>query len=476
MTPLTPALPPARGPVRPAAAGLRPLTGPSAAEQFALDHHPVRLCAYYATLVMLFMKVSTINELLHTTIGRSLHLLYIFGPPAILGMLLCGGVPRTLRHRLSWIWVAFAAWMIVTVPFSFWVGSSARAVFSYLRDDLMMMFLLAGTIVSWKECRNAIRCAALGVTVPVLYSLLRGGGDRRAQFIDSGTIGNPNDLAAHLLLFLPFVLFVILRKGTPAIVRIAGACLAFLQLFIILRTGSRGALVATGVAALIFLLRATPRQRIATLILVPAALAAGLAFLPDETFRRLLSFSASEDSVEEALQSSRTREYLLRKSIEYTFQNPLFGVGVGQFSIVEGTLAVQAGMRGSWHVTHNSYTQVSSEAGIPALILFVAGIVCTLIVVNNVSLRARAAGHTEIQLAANWMLTGYAAFYVAVIFLSLAYGFYFPTISGLAIALHYTAEREFRAAAELKAGAKPAPRRSPYPPRRLDRISPNMSS
>ena len=40
--------------------------------------------------------------------------------------------------------------------------------------------------------------------------------------------------------------------------------------------------------------------------------------------------------------------------------HPIFGVGPGQFAEVSG----------AWHQTHNTYTQLSAEAGLPALALF----------------------------------------------------------------------------------------------------------
>jgi O-antigen ligase len=421
----------------------------------SLDADPMRRMAYLAVLCLLFMKVSTINELVHATIGRSLHLLYILGPPAFFGVIVSGGLQRTLRSRTAWLWLAFGVSMAVATPFSYWVGASVKLVFGYFRDDLAMMFLIAGTVVSWKECRNMMRACMMGALVPVLYSVARGGSSRSDQVIQFGTIANANDLAAHLLLFLLFLVFFVLRPQTKMIFRLAAAATAVLQMFLILKTGSRGGLIATGVAILIFVLRAPTRQRIIAILLMPCVVATVLTFLPAEMYNRLFSFSSSaENAVEEALQSTKSREYLLRKSIEFTLDKPVFGVGPGQFSIYEGSVAREAGDRGNWHVTHNAYTQVSSECGIPALLVFLAGIVGTFLTFLRVAKRARAVGHKEIMLAANCLLTGFAAFCVAIIFLSLAYAFYLPAMTGIAIAMYYASEREFEALGLTPAGQR----------------------
>ena len=47
-------------------------------------------------------------------------------------------------------------------------------------------------------------------------------------------------------------------------------------------------------------------------------------------------------------------------SLILTAKHPVFGVGPGQFQNITET----------WFVTHNTYTQLSSETGIPGLVLF----------------------------------------------------------------------------------------------------------
>ncbi len=90
------------------------------------------------------------------------------------------------------------------------------------------------------------------------------------------------------------------------------------------------------------------------------------------------------------------RSYLLKQSVVYTWQHPIFGVGLGQFSNFEGKSSLAEGKIGIWHETHNAFTQVSSECGIPASIFFVLGICSALFSVNRIYRRARREGDTEI--------------------------------------------------------------------------------
>ena len=73
-----------------------------------------------------------------------------------------------------------------------------------------------------------------------------------------------------------------------------------------------------------------------------------------------------------AIASTDARMRLLTKSIKYTLYHPLFGVGPGMFAVAEDKEAHANGLRhGTWQGTHNSYTQVSSELGIPGCIFYV---------------------------------------------------------------------------------------------------------
>jgi O-antigen ligase len=320
--------------------------------------------------------------------------------------------------------------------------------------------LFAGTIVTWKECRWVFTCAAVSFLIPIVFSLYYGGASDRLNLDFKGSIANPNYLAAHLLLLLAFCLFFVLRPKSPFVFRILACGVGALGLYAILRTGSRGAMIALGVGMLLLIWRSTTRQRVIMTFLAPLAIAGTLFLIPTSTLNRLTSFSPDEDSRLEAIQSSESRQYLLRKSIDFSLQHPIFGVGMGQFSLVEGMTSREAGERGNWHETHNAFTQVSSETGMPALVFFVGSIAAMLLLFNKVVKRAKAVGHAEMMVAANCAFIGAVAFCVAIFFLSLAYVFYLPALTGLAIAMNACADRELsQFAARRSTVPAPAPRR-----------------
>ncbi len=190
----------------------------------------------------------------------------------------------------------------------------------------------------------------------------------------------------------------------------------------------------------------------AALALVAILVVAIPVLLRGNAADRLASMFGGEH--QEAKESGEARSYLLKQSLIYTLQHPLFGIGLGQFPNYEGGNAVLAGKAGSWHETHNSFTEVSSECGIPAVIFFTLGIGSAMLTVNRTFRKARREGYTEIANASFCYLLSMVGFLVSITFLANAFRFYLPAMIGLAIALSTAAERE------MSASLRPGPVRA----------------
>jgi O-antigen ligase len=259
----------------------------------------------------------------------------------------------------------------------------------------------------------------------------------------SGTIGNSNDLAAHLIIVLPFLLFIAMDRKRNPLLRVATLPLMGYGVSVILGTGSRGALVALGAVFLFMILRASPRQRALTVLAAGIMTVASLALLPSATLNRLGTLFGAEDVA--AQESGESRSYLFWTSVQYTVEHPIFGVGLGQFPNFEGKTSREAGQHGNWHATHCSWTQVSSECGVPALLFFVLGIGSAVFLVHRTWRQARNQGFTEISNACFCYLIAMVGFLVAITFLANAYRFYFPAMIGLAISMCSVARRQMSA-------------------------------
>jgi O-antigen ligase len=286
---------------------------------------------------------------------------------------------------------------------------------------------------------------ALACTVNVLsgkFFTLNPDSDSRLS-LELGTIGNANDFTAHLLFVLPMVIFVFLISNRGWLRKIL--CLGVLGygIYYCAATGSRGGLVAFAAACLFILIRAPGRMRIGALAASAAMFLLVLALLPQSLLQRYGTLFTNDTDDLEAVQSTAARTHLLRASVQFTIQHPVFGVGPGEFSDYEAANAKSEGRRGAWAVTHNAYTQVSSEAGVPALLFFLAAIVMTFRTFGRVYRTARSRPELRpMAMACFCCQLSLVGFCTATLFLSLAYTMYLPTMSGLALAFSGSLERE----------------------------------
>jgi len=398
----------------------------------------MRSFAFKCALVLVFLRFSFLPETIAYLTGINTYVLYLFGPPALLGVVACGGLKRAFRYAPARFWLAFVVYMVLAVPFSSWRGDSIMVVQSYIRTNFIMLLVTAGLAMTWVECRSmmyAIASASI-INLATTHLLINHtASSERLVLLSRGMITDPNDLAAHLLLVLPFLLFIVLRRRSPIASRLIVAAAMTDGMFLVLRSGSRGGLVGLIFALTFFLIFGSGRQRVAVGIAAPVILIILITLLPGPTWKHLKSFSKGPEASEVAIASSESREYLLRKSIEYTFKKPFFGVGPGQFSYYEGEEAVGERRLGNWHDTHNAYTQISSECGIPALVFYLGAIISTFGILQKIRKKAREMHQDEIVTATFCITLGLIAYSAASMFLTLGYMFQWPAISGLVIAI-----------------------------------------
>jgi O-antigen ligase len=186
-----------------------------------------------------------------------------------------------------------------------------------------------------------------------------------------------------------------------------------------------------------------------------------------DRYRTVYTNETTSD-VSVAQESSEERYQLLLTSLKLTFQHPLLGVGPGQFQVASTDAARATNSFAHWRETHNVYTQVSSEEGIPAAFFYIAALVYCFKELGairkmyrraqasllNPSLPAPAAQNLEekyedTSTMAFCLTLSLVSFAVFGFFSSMAYLFFFPTLAGL-IAVFGRAARAELSATEMK--------------------------
>jgi O-antigen ligase len=412
------------------------------------EQNPLRQFGLWAALIFVFLRFSLLHEILAATYGLNVYALLVVAIPAVMAALFSGGWRRIKTFKLVWIWAAFGLWLFATVPFSFWKGESLFEVFSYWRVNLASILIVAGLTLTLRECFLMVNAIGIGAIINILAGRIFGGGDATRVSVGFGNIGNANDYAAHLLMVLPFLACFLLTVH-PKALRFALFPIVLYGILIGAGAGSRGGLIGLAAVLVFAFMRGPARLRSALVIIVPLFALLLSFFLSDYAKMRYASIFGDPDQqseeIRDATSSREARSYLLQESLRLSLEHPIVGVGVGQFGNYLGTSAQERGEHGTFQVTHNAYTEVSSETGIVGFLLFVAAIVSTFVMLNQLYGVARQyPGLEQVGTAAFCMMIAIVGFCTAIFFLSLAFSVYLPIVSGLAIAFTRAVNQELK--------------------------------
>ncbi len=359
--------------------------------------------------------------------------------------LLSGQPFRGLQTRIGWWWVAFLVWMVLSTPFSIWRGGSVVVLFNYVPKSYLCFFYTCAFVTTIRRCRylmyvNIAAAVILLITCVTFGASGAGPDEFRYRIPESLFFSNANYLALALLSGITAFQFLFFEHGIGR--QLLGAAGIILSSLYALRTASRGCLLAA--LAMLALTLITSRSKLKVVIAAVVIGALALVSVPSGTLHRLslLAVDPGADANQSnsdlsSMDSSMQRRELFKKSLYYTVTNPLFGVGLDQFPVAVNGDAEKEGRHVAWLGTHNTYTQVSSEAGIPALIFYCA--VIALCFRTNYRLYKRTrdeAMHRDIAGLSFCLLAATVVYAVTTFFFHILYTSTLPMLAGFTAALH----------------------------------------
>ncbi len=423
----------------PRAAGRIPVAAPrpetAAVPSYTERTQPFQKAAYVLALVYAFVIFARIPELIGYIVHHNVYLVLLLTPLALGAAFFSGAVFRAARTPVGLCILFFTAWIIMATPFAYWRGGSVGIVLTYLKSSLPAFLIVAGSLCTIAQCLRGIQIIGLAEIVVTMAVLVFGRGDRLGMVF--GTLANQNDLAAYLIAGLPF--YLMLRpeqKGGPffRILVMAGAVPISI---VVIKTGSRMGLIGLAVVLLVYFMRQKLMAKVAmavgALVLLPFA----WSLLPKESVERYKTIMDSGANVTSgaelsARESREQRKELFFESLRVTAHHPVFGVGPGNFA----TYTANENTGGpAWRETHNSITQASSEAGIPAMLAYVAILLYTLKMSWRIYRRTR--NSEEHRLPSRMAFTLFASmlgFAVCCVFGNYAYTFPLPLLSAIVTA------------------------------------------
>jgi O-antigen ligase len=210
------------------------------------------------------------------------------------------------------------------------------------------------------------------------------------------------------------------------------------------QTGSRGALISALCLCLIAFLAS--RSKFKLLMLFAPVLIICMLLIPSATLRRLATiFNTTKITTADelsAVESRLEREQYIKLSLIYTMTRPVFGVGAGQFPNAVTGDAQKRGEHRPWLVTHNSYTQISSECGLPAYFCYIGIMVISIRRAYGVyRFAAGKKEYRELEGLAFCLFSALVVYSVATFFASMAFSSpVLPFLTGQVMALYTAAE------------------------------------
>lgn len=380
----------------------------------------------------------------------------------------------------------FTLWFIVAIPFSSWKGGSVDLLLHFWLPSIFAFIGTNALLDSTGKVRKCLYVMAFSGAVIVVLSIVFSGGatNFRVELQESGTLGNANDLAMALLLGIPgtILYFQLHKRGYYASRLFLLASLPFL-LRTVAGTASRAGVLSLLLFAVALFWSAShlARVRVAVLALITAVLF--FASAPKSTLLRyatILPFVSiqpttwDEEKIQESAEASaQGRRRLLEQSLIMTLRHPLLGVGPGQFQTASAEISKQEGRRAEWHETHNTFTQISSECGIPAFLFYISALICSFRAAMRIRKKTLGVPGLEVHHRTAFCILLLLSFFTLNGFFGgLAYLPLFPFLAALADGFERNAAREI---SEWERARTPAIASAPGGQSDLLRLKPALS-
>lgn len=329
--------------------------------------HTISFCALFLFSIVLYFRPYELVPGLSSFTSMAFYVgIVTLAIYAITQLIVEGNLTARTREINLALLLGVAA--LLSIPLAINPGE-AWTTFSELLVKALLIFIVIVNVVRTERRLYLLILLALLVSVYLsIYAIqdyqsgLFGIGkvennDLRIKGRIGGLFANPNDLALHLISIAPIAVGLALAKrGMFRKIVYLGAALLMVAAIVV--TFSRGGFIALVAVSIFLVWKLGRKQR--TLSIAGFVLAAAIFFAvaPGSYAGRL---STIFDTASDITGSSTQRNQVLKRSILVTLRYPLFGVGLGNFHYKSFQ---ELG-------THNAYTQVGSEMGIPAMIVYI---------------------------------------------------------------------------------------------------------
>lgn len=293
----------------------------------------------------------------------------LVGLVAVVASFVIARPPEATARARSSISVLFCAFAIYSLLGTFaFEGSPPGTSLSSLISFALLLIATQRILCTETRVKNATRAFVIAAALSTFWVYKQHlSGEQRAW----GISGDPNYEALEIIMVVPLALWMA-RSETQRFWRVAGATFALMLTAATLMTESRGALLVIPIVAIDELRRM--RGRPALRVVVVLGFAMLLLLAPASVWQRFRDTKVSGVAQNGDQASTLIRKELLRAGWKMIRSHPVFGVGLDSYTDKIDTYepALLTQFRVTKGVACNTFLQVAAEAGVPALLLFLA--------------------------------------------------------------------------------------------------------
>jgi O-antigen ligase len=413
--------------------------------------------AFLCLSVYVFLMMSRMPEFIALRFGTSFYQVFIVSILCGLMLFLGADLRRFVQNRLTAFMIGLHFLYLLSIPFSYWKTGSIEHLKTVGRYLPLFIFLTA-LIHTEKQLRKLFVVMCVAMLLVLVYTMaapVQETDDDR--LVLNGRFANSNEIALYLLIGLPFWLYLATSKRFPAAIRILAGLEIGLSLFQCLRTGSRGGLITIALIGIIIFLVSSMANKVKLMFLVAVISALALPLLPERVQQRFSSIvDASRDA--SAADSADSRLSLLLQSIRITAMHPMLGVGFGVYPDAAAAISARTGERRRWQVSHNAFTQVSSETGIPAMLLFLGTLFYTWRTLSRAKLLSSSIPEmADLALMSRCITLILLIYLVNCLFANIAQELFYYMICGISMACGAIVEQRYQSLRRAARSEMPLP-------------------
>ena len=274
---------------------------------------------------------------------------------------------------LTWALIAFFGWAVLSLLWAPQTGTALESLSRYA-PNILLLPIAYTAVRTRRDLMLVLAAIVFGAVLAASFGVLQPpeAGEVGEGLRATGTVGDPNELAAFLLAGLAVAAGFALGRAHSPPVRLGAAIAVPLCAAGIFLSLSRGGLLALAVMLIAGTVLAG-RWRLAVAGLL-VAIALGGAFY----FTTLAPLPARERVT--TANGGSGRSDLWTVGLRMVKADPVTGVGVGNFQAESANFTLQPGtivradliFSSAPKVTHNTYLEIAAEMGLPGLLLFLA--------------------------------------------------------------------------------------------------------